>query len=716
MKRHLVSITFSLLVGIAMLFLPLLRDFHFESAFVATLIGSFWSSISLSKTKKASSDIFAGIRILSFVLIIGIPPFLFSLFSGCLTFDGFAFWLLLPLPSVFLGAAVGRFYRKLSFSSPALLSILTLSFCGLGVFLFEFLTLPQVYFFNHVWGTWPGPIYDETLQVGKNLVFFRWITFLWIVLLWTLPSWNKNIQNQIIVVIAGLVLMLSYFNLDTMGIITTRDSLKEQLSLHKQTEHFDIYFEEESFTQEEVDYWATRHEFHFNQIVQFLDIEWPKDRKIESFVYANAWQKKKLVGAKFTSYVPIWLEQDQLHIAKQHLEDVLKHELVHAISKQFGNDLFNGSWSIGMIEGVAEAIAGNTSSESTLDQIIATEQPYPSSQEMKSALSNSGFYSSASAISYTTAGSFVEFLLANYPVKNFKEAYPNNDFEDAYPKPFEQLVTEWHQHLDSVSIDSVDQQISEFIFSRRSLFQKECPHVFSEDFELWDTYNFHLSNQDSSKALQTINKLYELDPSNKLVKRDWLQRQLLHGSYSTALYAFDQTDTLLTLQMLKADALFLSGSIDDASDLLQELKPRLDTTDARNFKYSYQLRSDSTQWSYFMNNRYKNTLPQQKGYSDLNLPNLMLSISKSIELRKQEQLLYSSFYSSMAFQQELSEDWFNIYEQLIDALVFLREFDEADLWINALSKVDLRDRYQERLTELKEWRVFVQQYSLQLRN
>lgn len=586
----------------------------------------------------------------------------------------------------------------------------------MGVWLFEFFTLPQVFFFNHVWGTWPGPIYDEALHVGKSLVFFRWITFLWIILLWVVPSWNKNTQNKIIVILAALGLVLSYMNLDASGIITTRDSLKEQLSLHRQTEHFDIFFEEKNFTKEEVEFWATRHEFYFQQIVQLLDIDWPKDRKIESFVYANAWQKKKLVGAKFTSYVPIWLEQDQLHIAKQHLDGVLKHELVHAISKQFGNDLFNGSWSIGMIEGVAEAIASNASSESTLDQIIATEQPLPSAQEMESALSNSGFYGTASAISYTTAGSFVKFLLANYPVSNFKKAYPNNDFENTYSKSFNQIVSEWHQHLNAVSIDSVDQQVSEFIFSRKSLFQKECPHVFSKDFELWDTYNFHLSNRDSVEALKTIDELYELDPSNKLVKRDWLQQQLLNEAYSTALYAFDKTDTLLTLELLNADALFLHGNVNEASALLQKLKPRLDSTTARNFKYSYQLRSDSVQWSYFLNNRYKDILPLQKGYSNLNLPNLMLSISKSIELKEQGPLLLSSFYSSMAFKQELSEDWFNVYEQLIEELVFIHEFDEAELWIMALSKVNLRDRYHERLSELKEWDDFVQRYSPKLKN
>lgn len=699
-----------------MLFVPLLRDFHFESALIATLIGCFWAAISLSRFNQSKSDLVQTLKVLSRVFIIGIPPFLYSLFSGCFTFDGFAFWILLPVPSVFLGASVGRLFRELSFPKPALFSILILILCGLGVWLIEFFTLPQVYFFNHVWGAWPGPIYDETLKVGESLLFFRWITLLWVIVLWTVPDWNVSLQNKIITFLAFFCLMLSYLNLNEMNIISPRESLQKELSSHYQTSHFNFFFDEEAFSEEEIMFWSTKHEFYFNHIINELEIDWPKGRKIESYLYANAWQKKKLVGAKFTSYVPIWLEQDQLHIAKQQLNGVLEHELVHAISKQFGNDLFNGSWSIGMIEGIAEAIARDASSESTLDQIIAAESPYPTSEEMRSALSAKGFYSSASSISYTTAGSFVKFLLTEYPKEFFKSAYPQNNFEAAYPVSFEELISGWQNHLKSVRVDSVDQQVSEFFFSRRSLFQKACPHAFSEEFELWDTYNFHLSNKDSAKALNIINELYESDISNKLVKRDWLRQQLLHQNYATALYAFDESDSLLSLEILKTDALFLSENFSEAQELLDAIKPQLESATARNFKYSYELRSDSLQWSFFLNNRYKNTLPKTEDVPRLNLPNLMLLISKSVELGKEEKLYLSSFYSSLAFKEDLSDDWFDVYELLIERLIFHKEFEEANVWIQALSKINLRQRYQERLEMLSEWDNFVQQDSLQLEN
>ena len=79
-------------------------------------------------------------------------------------------------------------------------------------------------------------------------------------------------------------------------------------------------------------------------------------------------KKKQLVGAKETSYVPIWLTKDQLHIAHNHLTSVLEHELVHVVAKDFGNLLFDGSWNITLIEGLAEAVTQGASRHSTLNR------------------------------------------------------------------------------------------------------------------------------------------------------------------------------------------------------------------------------------------------------------------------------------------------------------------------------------------------------------
>jgi hypothetical protein len=523
---------------------------------------------------------------------------------------------------------------------------------------------------------------------------------LWILLLWLLPDWSATLQKKLITGLALVSLLFSYINLDEAGIISPRDSIQAQLGGIHQTAHFDFYYAEDYYSEDEISYWAARHELHFEQITSLLNLHWPSDRKIESYLYAHAWQKKKITGAKFTSYVPIWLEQDQLHIAKQQLEGVLKHELVHVLSKQFGNNLFNGSWSIGLIEGLAEGIAKDASSRSTLHQIVAGEIPYPSADEMKSALSFSGFYGSAGAISYTTSGSFVEYLLENYPPEYVKEVYPSGNFDRSGYPDFEKLVEGWHQTLDQTQLDSVDRQVSEFIFAQRSLFQKSCPHSVSPELQLWDQYQFHLADLDTASAYNTLNELYEKDPENDLVKDAWVRSQLLQGNYESATNAITPDDTLLTLQVLKADALYLSGNKDAANILLEELSPQINKSTARTFRYSLELREDSTQWANHLNRRYLNQLPDSALFVNLNLPNQMLSLNKALQEDHHSKII---LYTRLLQSHAPDEDWFDIYEETIQKLPHLGYIDLAQNWIVLTEKLSLRLRYQERLKELQEW-------------
>tara|TARA_R100000388_G_scaffold84871_1_gene63953 strand:+ start:9053 stop:11092 length:2040 start_codon:yes stop_codon:yes gene_type:complete len=670
---------------------------------LAAIIGCFWGGIHASK-KSASQDFFYAIRVLGFLYLSAIPLFISSVILGCLTIDGLGFWIFIPLPSVFFGTATGRLIRKFSLPWPKLLTVFVLLFCAIGVWLFEMLNYPQVYFYNHVWGVWPGPIYDEAVQLTGSFFYFRWLTFLWILLLWLLPDWSSTLQKKLITGLALVSLLFSYMNLDEAGIISPRESIQAQLGGHHQTKHFDYYFPEDFYSEEEINFWAARHEFHFEQIIKQLDLKWPKGRKIESYLYAHAWQKKEITGAKFTSYVPIWLEQDQLHIAKQQLDGVLKHELVHVISKQFGNGLFNGSWSIGLIEGLAEGIAKDASSRSTLHQIVAAESPYPSSDKMKDALSFSGFYGSAGAISYTTAGSFVEYLLDTYPPDFFKTSYPSGSLVDSNYPSFDEIISEWHQTLDQTPLDSVDQQVSEFVFAQRSLFQKKCPHSITQELQLWDRYQFQLADLDTTGAYETLDQLYKRDSQNSLVKDAWVRSQLLQGNYEEATNAITPKDSLLTLQVLKADALYLSDNKSQAFQLLESLSSRIIDNPARTFRYTLELREDSTQWSNRLQRRYLNQLPDSVLFESLNLPNQMLSLNKALQGNHNSEIV---LYATLLQDHSPKDDWFDIYEQTIQQLPLLGYFDLTENWIALAEPLNLRLRYMERLGEQQEWVAFL---------
>ena len=679
--------------------LPLIRDFHFELALITATIGCFWAALKAATSSvQDDNDLADSTSIICFLALGSLPSFLFASISGCLTMDGILFWLLFTIPSVLFGSAIGRLVRASSLTYKKLVTTFIILLVALGAFLIEFLTLPQVYFFNHVWGAWPGPIYDESVHVGWNLVVFRSITMLWVILIWHVRLFRSAPKYQAIVGFSLISLLLAYTSLDDYEITTPTQKLEQRLSNHVQTEHFDLFFDPLHYSDSEVEWYAKKHEFYFQEIAGQLDIDWPQGRRIQSFLYAHAWQKKELVGAKFTSYVPVWLEEDHLHIAKQQLDDVLKHELIHVMAKQFGNDLFHASWSIGMIEGLATAISPDRSDISTIDQIVAAEQPFPSVNGIKSAFSFSGFYSGASGISYTTTGSFVKYLYENYPLELLKESYYTGRLSN-YPVSVDVLVERWHKHLDTVSLDALDQQVSEFIFGQRSLFQKNCPHVVTEPLRLWDNVSLLLAEKDSLQAYTELDKLAAISDTNDFVKTEWLRASLLRGNTEQVVGAVQEQDTLLTHQLLKGDAYVLQGDLHKALALKETLKPAIQKTTARQFRYSLDLRSDSLNWTNHVLRRFKHVLPDSLLFVQLSPSNQVLSINRAVDLNKHKAL---SLFFTLHDPDLAHKDWFDVYMKGIERLLRNEEYDLANEWIGILSRLPLRQRYVERLLAMEK--------------
>lgn len=686
-------------IGIVLLWIPLLRDLHLESALLTATLVCFWGSLKASD--KTSSNDFNIISELSLkILLLALPLLIHGAFSQCLSWTGVGLWLLLPFPSLLFGVSIGRFVRIMKFPIPKILSFCMLVLIGFGILLYEFLTLPQVYYFNHVWGFWPGPIYDDEIQITIGLIWFRLTTMSWIFLLWVLPNIKTKTKHHLSILISCVCIASIFYLHPQLGISTPREYLKTQLPEVIRTDHFVLYFDQDNFDHEERAYWAARHEFHFQQIIQLLEIDWPQDRIIESYVYANAWQKKKLVGAKFTSYVPVWLEQDQMHIAKEHLEHVLKHELVHVITKQFGNAVINASWSIGLVEGVAEAIAKDASKISTLDQIIAAEDPLPTVNEMASSLTMSGFYSSASAISYTTAGSFVGYLLENYPIKNFKVAFPTTDFEKAYNVPFDTLVTRWKSQLPVNNVDSIDTKISQQIFSQRSLFQMDCPRKVHPVLSGIDDLRLYESLSDSVNARAIINHLYSKYPDIPQIKTIWSTYQLRTLNSGQIISDITDSDSTFSLQLTKADAYFQTGNYIAADSILFQWKTKHAYKSNNRTDDSFVVRSDSLTWSIFLKARYHNTMVHPTLFETLPEPLQWLQVHRAISLKDKNHLIN---YARFLLTNIPNVQRFDTQESMINTLVYYREFELAEKWIHKLTNLAIRERYKERVHELHEW-------------
>lgn len=692
-------------IGILLLFIPLLGDFHIESALLVSLVGCFWAGIHACTVAKEKDDFYKALRILGTLFLVGFPLLIHALLTGCFSIHGLAFWLLFPLPSVYFGYAIGRLLRSWQVPYRRLITVAVLLVIGVGILLYELLHYPQVYFFNHVWGGWPGPIYDEVIHVDSATVFFRGLTLLWATLLWHIPELSGDRYAKWIIGFAAIGILLGYTQSAEFGILTPRSYLQTKLGGHRSTRHFELYYDQRFYTEHEIALLAKEHEFYYQQIADRLALS-PADstQKIESYLYGHPWQKKRLVGAKFTSYVPVWLDQDQLHIAKPQLNNSLKHELVHVMAKRFDNKLFHASWSVGLIEGLAVAIDGGDSSTSTIDQIVVSEKPYPTAKQLQQLISPRGFYGGRSGVNYLTSGSFVRWLLNTYPAARFKKAYPSGNIAKFYPGNWQELATGWHQHLDSVQVDSVDQQVAGRIFGIPSLFEQRCPHVVSDFAAAMDNYEHRLAERDTLMALHFLDRALTEADSLAPIKAEWSYRQLMSGNPQTVQQAASRQDTTVELQLLYADAFAMTGDHTQALPFINRAKKLFVQHPDSVLAPALATRLNRRQWQIYRQMTYRHTLPDSSAFSEAYYRTKIRSLRKALETEQWQRV---ESYATQLLTIPLHLRYFDDYQDLIHQLAFLGKRELAARLIKKMSAASLRNRYRERLDQEKEWLLFL---------
>ncbi|MFU8861590.1 MAG: hypothetical protein ACNA8K_14325 [Cyclonatronaceae bacterium] len=636
----------SLLAGCLVLFIPLVRDLHIESALLAAVAGCLIAVIHAARSHR-STDLRRVGGLVTVVYTAGFPLLIYALLVGCYSFHGLGFWIFYPSFSILFGYSITRYFRITGFRRPALWGYTIILAVGLGGFILELYTLPQVYFHNHVWGGWPGPIYDEDVRLGTSVIFFRSITLSWVVLLWVFPD-IKNSRIHLFLAGAMIInLALSYTRLAENGVISPREWIQGELGGYHATDHFDIYYDPAAYTGEELMVIAAWHEFHLADLTASLGIDPDyRSNRIESYLYAHPWQKKKMTGAKFTSYVPVWQNTDQMHIAKPAITPSLRHELVHVVAKQFGNRLLNASWSIGLVEGLAVALDVRRNGIATTDQLVASSKPYPDAAGMRSAFSVTGFYGGRSSVNYTTSGSFVRFLLNEYPGESFREAYRTGRIEHAYSASMEELVARWHEFLDTVEYDDTQREAAEALFAVPSIFEKPCPHLVTKAFRNFDNYRLHLSEGDTLTALASLETAMRLQPENDRLWSTWTYHKLTAALFEDV-YKSDirSYSNYAPLRLQQADALILAAKYEEAEQLLQVVLT--DTTlSGRSVQSGAAQRADMTDWEKRLRAVYR--------FNELSAVQA-LDHGNDIALLYFRQLLVNGSYNSIIEQQHIAE-------------------------------------------------------------
>lgn len=586
--------------------MPVLREFHLPSASVVALTGCFVAAIGAARSTFKNS-VLSGIRDAgewaAIVLVSGVPLLVGALIRGCFSGDGLLFWLLIPAPSVFLGFAIGRYFRMAGFRFPALLSMFTLLFISIVLFLIEFYNYPQLYFFNHVWGHFPGPLYDGHISFNINTLFFRYMTVAWAGVVWLAPSFHKTKAVRLPVLLITLSLILCYMNLSRAGVISPEESIRKNLGGMMQTT-FGIVWYDQSLPEAEIRLLADLKDFHIGEIAETLELDMSGFPPVHTYIYRHEWQKKRLTGAGQTSYVPVWHRNPQLHTHFPVAQRVLRHELVHVLAKDFSNRWIGASPSIGMTEGLAAALESRNNPAISPDQLVAGQDAFPDVEYMRGLMGWTGFYEKSGRLSYTVSGSFMGWLLDNYPADQIKKAYRKGRFDGIFEDGFETLVSGWHQHLSTIPVDTADRIASARLFALPGIAEVRCAFVQSRRQARLEQARMMLATGDREGAFALLTETVRNERIIPSTVELWGVTGLALGMEAMITEVLDTKHpgpSDLRARQVYADALFLTGRVYEAHRVMGIREDQ---------QQAYPLRSDPDIWGQMLQVRYgDNALP-----------------------------------------------------------------------------------------------------------
>ena len=220
-----------------------------------------------------------------------------------------------------------------------------------------------------------------------------------------------------VVAVAGaLALRLSS---GALGYAIDTEDVEAALAGRLETEHFIIHYAKTPEIEADIDVVARDHEFRYAQVVAQLGVG--SSRKLRSFYFADRDQKARLMGAKDVEMAKPWRKEIYLdHRSFPH--GSLRHEIAHAVASEFGDPIFGVAAqrvlglpllvSPGLVEGLAVAVDWPSGYDRpNPHESVRVIQAKSGRAPRIASLLGLSFFSVSSAQGYTTAGSFLRFLL-----------------------------------------------------------------------------------------------------------------------------------------------------------------------------------------------------------------------------------------------------------------------------------------------------------------
>nr|MBA3452004.1 hypothetical protein [Deltaproteobacteria bacterium] len=428
---------------------------------------------------------------------------------------GIKAYLAMPIATALLAGAVGHGVgvltgpRRYIGAAIAQLPLIVLAIAAL----LRFYGAPPVFTYNAILGYFPGNLYDENVKLTAALAWSRLEQLLWVIAFvsvvafrfdvprfrWTLEARPAGRRLGALALAAACI--SGAFSLrrhsGDLGYAIDAEDIEVALGGRIETPHFVIHYSDTPQIREVMGLVAADHEFRYAQVVAQLGVQ--SATKIRSFYFSSRDQKERLMGARDVEMAKPWRREIYLeHRGFPHSS--LRHEIAHAVAAEFGTWPFDvaatnvlplpGRLGLpflanpGLIEGLAVAIdwPGRYDRMTPHESVRALQEmgKQPSIRQLLSLQ----FFSVSSATGYTTAGSFLKYLLDTYGAGPLRSVYRSaGDFEAAYGKPLAVLEREWLAMTSKIVLPRSAVEASRERFRGTSVFSRPCPHAIAAQRE-----------------------------------------------------------------------------------------------------------------------------------------------------------------------------------------------------------------------------------------
>ncbi len=604
------------LINLFLQFIPLTNVLGYEYSAANSILLSLLSALYLIRVYKRFGNNgnkkvlirYLTVGFLSFILLPLLISITHSIFSiSCSICDGLLFYTVLTIPSIIVGASLGLISLNLNKRFPVPIFIL-LYIAILSIPFFEFYFNPQIYFYNAIFGFFPGTIYDEGLDVGSSLIIYRLLNTIFFGTLYILLI-NKGIsvsklRSYLLMVTALIISVVFLFVSPAFNFSTNFGKLNNALKNEVVTQHFVIHFSEQ-INPDLLNAVCLSHEYYYAELSKFFGFK--MTHRINSYIFYDNAQKKVLIGSANADIAKPWLRCTFTSLSDY--GETLRHEIAHCFTSKFGRGIFKiaGGMNPALIEGAA--VAGDPYyDEHSIDYMAALAYRESYRINLPELYRGFSFYTQTSSLSYVYAGSFSKYLISNYGIKKFENFYATNNFKKVYGTEIKNTVHLYYQYLDSLKLNLNSNKAS-YYFGWKSIFYKVCPRYVANILaKAWGYYN----SQEYTKAeklftdVQNLTNNYSgltgltdcLVKENKFLQAAGLLRKKISEFKNTSYY--------YGIELKLADVDVLTSNESEADSLYQALleqNPNRRYVSLSNLRISL-MNSDSLLKTYIAGNNY----------------------------------------------------------------------------------------------------------------